>query len=137
MSPKLGEFVGLNKFGTESIDFSNSEAVKFLNRALLKLHYVVGFWEIPEGYLCPPIPGRADYMHYVADLLAESNSNQIPTGAKVKCLDIGTGASAIYPIIANSEYGWSFVGTDVDKISVESARHILKSNPNLKGDFDF
>ena len=41
-----------------------------LNRAILMHHYGVKSWDIPAGYLCPPIPGRADYIHSVADLLA-------------------------------------------------------------------
>ncbi|MFT5913598.1 MAG: 23S rRNA (adenine1618-N6)-methyltransferase [Flammeovirgaceae bacterium] len=137
VSPKLKQFVFVNKYGNESIDFASPEAVQALNQALLKLHYGVGFWEVPENYLCPPIPGRVDYIHYIADLLAEANSNQIPTGMKVRCLDIGVGASAIYPILGNSEYGWSFLGTDVDEISLEAAKKNMSNNPSLKGDFDF
>jgi 23S rRNA (adenine1618-N6)-methyltransferase len=129
--PELAAFVKPNEFGDESIDFFNPAAVKMLNKALLKHYYGINFWEIPKNYLCPPIPGRADYIHYVADLLG--NHGAIPKGTKIKCLDVGIGANCVYPIIGNNEYGWSFVGSDIDPLAIESARKIVDSNPNLKG----
>ena len=70
-----------------------------LNKALLKHYYDIGKWNIPDNYLCPPIPGRADYIHHIADLLGSKNNNKIPTGNKIICLDIGVGANCVYPII--------------------------------------
>lgn len=61
-SPDLTRFVKLNPYGDESIDFFIPEAVKMLNKSLLKQYYGIGNWDIPAGYLCPPIPGRADYI---------------------------------------------------------------------------
>jgi len=132
----LSKFVILNKYNNESIDFFNPEAVKLLNKSLLKCFYGIDYWDIPPNYLCPPIPGRADYIHYTADLLSECNKGKIPTGNKIKCLDVGVGANCVFPIIGNSEYGWSFVGSDIDKLSVESANTILKSNPGLIGNIE-
>jgi 23S rRNA (adenine1618-N6)-methyltransferase len=104
-----------------------------LNQALLKLYYKIKHWEIPEGYLCPPIPGRADYIHYLADLLANSNDGVIPTGDSVKALDIGTGANLIYPLIGNSVYGWNFAASDIDPLAIRSANDIIAANAQLKG----
>jgi 23S rRNA (adenine1618-N6)-methyltransferase len=126
--PELGEFAALNIYGDESIDFSNPNAVKILNKALLKHFYGIDFWEIPDNYLCPPIPGRADYIHYIADLLAEKNGGKIPTGKQINCLDIGVGANCVYPIIGNREYGWSFIGSDVDPVSIASANKIIEND---------
>lgn len=131
--PELAPFVSLNKFDDESIDFFNPEAVKVLNRALLMHFYGIVYWDIPKGYLCPPIPGRADYIHYMADLLGSKNNGNIPTGENIRCLDIGIGANSIYPIIGNSEYGWSFTGTDIDPAAIVSAQKIVELNPLLKG----
>jgi 23S rRNA (adenine1618-N6)-methyltransferase len=131
--PELSRFVIPNQFGTESIDFANPEAVRMLNKALLKQYYNISYWEIPANYLCPPIPGRADYIHHMADLLAQSNKGVVPTGAKIRVLDIGTGASCIYPIIGHATYGWHFTGADVDPVALKSARQIIASNPSLKG----
>ncbi|MDB5136407.1 MAG: rRNA ((1618)-N(6))-methyltransferase [Mucilaginibacter sp.] len=130
--PELKAFVSLNQYNVESINFSDPNAVKALNKALLKDFYGVDHWDIPEGYLCPPIPGRADYIHYVADLLSETNNGIIPTGKKMKILDIGTGANCIYPVIGSSVYDWQFVGTDIDPIAIRSAKDIVASNKHLK-----
>ncbi len=131
--PELSQFVKMNIYNDESIDFSDPYAVKMLNKALLKRYYDIDDWNIPENYLCPPIPGRADYIHHIADLLGSSNDGKIPTGDKIKCLDIGVGANCVYPIIGNKEYGWSFIGADTDTIAVESANKIIETNSFLKG----
>ena len=134
--PDLENFVKPNKYNDLSVDFSNPLAVKILNKALLKHFYKIENWDIPYGYLTPPIPGRADYIHYVADLLADSYKGIIPKGNKIRCLDIGVGANCIYPIIGNNEYGWSFVGSDIETVSIESAQKIIDANPSLKKNID-
>lgn len=131
--PPLSAFVEENIHGNESIDFAKPEAVKALNTALLLHHYALDFWDIPEGYLCPPIPGRADYIHHIADLLCGSNYGNTPEGAQVTCLDIGTGANLIYPLIGIHEYGWSFIGTDIDQTALDAAAVIIDRNKRLKG----
>ena len=128
----LTRYVKVNDYGDESIDFFNPRAVKALNKALLITHYEIKDWDIPRGYLCPPIPSRADYIHHMADLLAESNNNDIPKGAKIKGLDIGVGANCIYPIIAQTEYGWSFVGADIDSMAIINANNIAEANHPLR-----
>ncbi len=131
--PQLAQFVKVNVYNDESIDFSDPEAVKTLNQALLIHFYGIENWDIPQGYLCPPIPGRAEYIHRVADVLGSCNQGKIPTGSLVKCLDIGVGANCVYPIIGITEYGWSFTGSDIDPVSIESARKIVELNPILNG----
>jgi len=134
--PELKEFVRPNQYGDLSIDFSNQDGVKALNKALLKQHYGIDYWDIPKGFLCSPIPGRADYIHYAADLLSDSNDGEIPKGKEVKVLDIGVGANCVYPIIGNSEYGWSFIGSDISKVSLNSAKAIKENNTPLKDNLD-
>ncbi|MDB4539634.1 MAG: 23S rRNA (adenine(1618)-N(6))-methyltransferase RlmF [Saprospiraceae bacterium] len=129
---ELAPFVIKNDFGQESINFFEPEAVKMLNTALLKHFYGIDFWEIPPHYLCPPIPGRADYIHHIADLLSASNNGRIPTGEQVNCIDIGVGANCVYPIIGNKTYGWKFIGSDIDPKSAKVANKIIDSNPSLK-----
>ena len=127
-SPELAAFAITNPLGQTTIDFQNVLAVRMLNRALLKTYYNINFWDIPPNYLCPPIPGRVDYIHYLADLLAQSNNQEIPRGRNVKVLDIGTGASLVYPLIGQSEYGWHFTGVDIDPIAIKSAQQICQFN---------
>jgi len=127
-SPELAAFVALNEYGNESINFVDPAAVKALNRALLLHNYGIKNWDVPAQYLCPPIPGRADYLHYLADLLSESNGGNIPRGKSVRVLDIGVGANCIYPLIGHATYGWRFVGTEADEVALKNAQQILDAN---------
>jgi 23S rRNA (adenine1618-N6)-methyltransferase len=124
--PELAPHVLVNKFGDESIDFANPESVKLLNKAILKEFYKINWWDIPPNYLCPPIPGRADYLHNVADLLYGAR------GKSIVALDIGVGANCVYPLIGQYEYGWSFLGSDIDQEAITSAQSILDHNLELK-----
>jgi len=133
--PELSDYVFKNKWNKLSIDFFNAEAVKLLNKALLKQYYNIQYWDIPESYLTPPIPGRANYIHHIADLMRDTTSKanaKIPVGEHINILDIGTGANCIYPIIGRMEYGWSFVGSETDIIAIENARMIINSNKKLQ-----
>ena len=130
-TPELKPFIYINEHEIETIDFSNPLAVKTLNKALLKTYYRILDWDLPSDYLCPPIPGRADYIHHIADLLAEVNHNIIPTGNNIMGLDIGVGANCIYPILGNAEYDWSFVATDIDANALENCVSIIEKNPHL------
>lgn len=136
-SPNLAKFVKLNKYGNESIDFANPDAVKMLNKALLKHFYGIAHWDIPANYLCPAIPGRADYIHHMADFLGSCNNGNIPMGGKITCLDIGVGANCVYPMIGNREYAWKFIGSDIDPIAIESASKIIVANHFVKGEIEF
>lgn len=130
--PELTDFLKANPAGDNTIDFSDPKAVLCLNKALLAHFYQVKHWQIPDGYLCPPIPGRADYIHNLADLLAADNQGEVPRGKRIKALDIGAGANCIYPIIGNRSYGWQFVGSDIDPVAVKTAQATVLSNPFLK-----
>jgi 23S rRNA (adenine1618-N6)-methyltransferase len=102
--------------------------VRVFNRALLKAQYGIQHWDIPTDYLCPPIPGRADYIHVLADLLGEDNGGEIPRGAQVHALDIGVGANCIYPLLGHSDYRWRFTGSDIDSVALASAKAIVQAN---------
>ena len=123
-SAALKPYVKPNKFGDASIDFANPQAVKTLNQALLKRFYQVAVWDVPKKYLCPPIPGRADYLHYLADLLTDNQLNS----ESARVLDIGVGANVIYPLIGHHSYGWQFVGADIDAAALRNAQQILDAN---------
>jgi 23S rRNA (adenine1618-N6)-methyltransferase len=131
-SPGLGAFVAPNVHGDASIDYASPEAVKALNQALLADAYDLHTWDVPLGYLCPPIPGRSDYLHYLADLLSDGDDTAIPRGNSVAILDIGTGASCIYPLIGASEYGWRFVGSEIDPAAVKWARSLVADNGRVR-----
>jgi 23S rRNA (adenine1618-N6)-methyltransferase len=130
-NPELKEFIVLNKHGVDSIDFSNPKAVKVLNKALLHHYYGIKNWDFPDDNLCPPIPGRADYLHHIADVLTESNFGNLPVGNTITCLDVGVGANCIYPIIGVTEYDWNFIGSDIEPTSIASAQQIIDANASL------
>lgn len=123
-NPDLKEYVSLNKYNDLSIDFANAKAVLTLNKTLLQHYYKITYWDIPENYLCPPIPGRADYIHNIADLLGKR--------ANVKALDIGVGANCIYPIIGVSTYDWYFTVSDIDPTAIKNVENIVNSNDVLR-----
>ena len=127
--PDLKKHIKPNKYGEDSIQFSDPVAIKLLNKALLSNYYGIKNWDFPDTNLCPPIPGRADYIHYMADLLAHNND--------ITCLDIGVGANCIYPILGISEYQWNFIASDINADSITLAKEIIKSNPTLKGKVKF
>jgi 23S rRNA (adenine1618-N6)-methyltransferase len=129
--PPLHAHLVLSPAGEQTINFSNPTAVQALNAALLKRYYQINYWQLPPGYLCPPIPGRADYIHYAADLLA--GPDNVPEGKQISLLDIGCGANLIYPIVANRSYNWHCVGSDIDAVALKAAQLIIDSNPKLKG----
>ena len=122
--PQLKKYVRKNPRGEDTIDFSDTEGVILLNKALLKTFYNIDNWDIPKGFLVPPIPGRADYIHYIAELLEEKDN--------ITVLDIGTGANCIYPIIGSQSYGWNFIASDIDLKSIENAQNIIEKNDKLK-----
>ncbi|ENG8677157.1 23S rRNA (adenine(1618)-N(6))-methyltransferase RlmF [Enterobacter hormaechei] len=127
--PALQDFIVQTPAGEPSVNFADPLAVKTLNKALLAHFYGVTHWDIPEGFLCPPVPGRADYVHHLADLLADDNGGVVPKQATV--LDIGTGANLIYPLIGAHEYQWRFTGSETGAEAFASAQAIINANPGL------
>ena len=130
IEPELQPLLITKPDGNTSLDFTKPEAVRLLNKALLRRDYGLEFWDVPAGNLVPGVPGRLDYVHVIADLLAD-----LPGGAPkhVRGLDIGTGASVVYPILGVGEYGWRFVASDIDAAALRAAGAIVEFNRKLKG----
>ncbi|WP_026775109.1 23S rRNA (adenine(1618)-N(6))-methyltransferase RlmF [Polaribacter sp. Hel_I_88] len=120
VNPKLKPFVTINKYDSVTIDFSNPKAVKELNKALLFTFDAISTWDFPDANLCPPIPGRLDYIHHLNDLISSDST--------IKILDIGTGATCIYPLLGVAAYNWDFVATDIDLDSLDTAQDIIYDN---------
>ncbi|RRJ83763.1 23S rRNA (adenine(1618)-N(6))-methyltransferase RlmF [Aestuariirhabdus litorea] len=135
-SGELAAHLTRNPRGETTIDFSDADAVRCLNQALLAHYYGIQHWQLPPGYLCPPIPGRADLVHHAADLLARSCDGTPPTGRRIRVLDIGTGANCIYPLLANRSYGWRVTGSDIDPVSIAAAQAIVEANPLVRGNIE-
>ncbi|MFB9055637.1 23S rRNA (adenine(1618)-N(6))-methyltransferase RlmF [Mariniflexile ostreae] len=121
--PSLSAYVFENNYLKKTIDFADPKAVKALNTALIKKEYNIKYWDFSDVNLCPPIPGRVEYIHYIADLLKSSKIEE-----NISVLDIGTGASCIYPLLGHAVYHWSFVGTDINNGSLKQAQNIINKN---------
>jgi 23S rRNA (adenine1618-N6)-methyltransferase len=127
--PLAPHVVNCAKTNRPTIAFADHKAVLALNTALMVADYDLSpAWAalLPDEALVPPVPGRADYIHHIADLLAEGGV--VPSGQQVKGLDIGVGASCVYPLLGHASYGWSFIGSDVSAQSVNVAQHMVDSN---------
>ncbi|MHB0755858.1 23S rRNA (adenine(1618)-N(6))-methyltransferase RlmF [Polaribacter sp. M15] len=120
-NPSLKDFIITNKHNNVTIDFSNPKAVKELNKALLFSFDQISIWDFPNDNLCPPIPGRLDYIHHLSDLISSEEK-------QITILDIGTGATCIYPLLGVAAYNWSFVATDIDLDSLDTAQDIIDDN---------
>lgn len=125
--PNLASFIKSSRHGSDTIDFSDATGVFELNKAILKLHYGLEEWSIPEGYLCPPIPGRVDYIHHLEDLIGKKTANG---------LDIGTGANCIYPLLGATVYKWKMTGADIDPNAIARAQANVAANPKLSDYID-
>ncbi|WVZ21767.1 hypothetical protein V8G54_000311 [Vigna mungo] len=114
-----------------TIDWTDFNATRELTRILLHHRHTLTWW-IPDGQLCPTVPNRSNYIHWLEHLLS---SNIIPgtisSDSKVRGFDIGTGASCIYPLLGASLHGWSFVGSDVTDVAIEWAEKNVSSNPHI------
>ena len=118
----MGPFITTTKGKLPTIDFANPKAVFALNKALLLTHYKIVDWDIPEGYLCPPIPSRVDYLHHINDVLEKK---------EVTGFDLGTGANCIYTLLGAAVYGWRILGVDSDITAVTHAKKNVALNPHL------
>lgn len=118
----LKDFVFTNEYNTQTIKFADKHAVKALNTALLKAYYNID-WRIPDSNLCPPIPGRLDYLLYVSDLVQKEN---------LKLLDIGTGANLIYPILGTCHFNWQCTASEVDRDSLKNTTLLIQNNEALQ-----
>ncbi|XP_050440218.1 U6 small nuclear RNA (adenine-(43)-N(6))-methyltransferase [Adelges cooleyi] len=122
--PEFRKYATTSLDGKIVFDFKNQDGLRVLTRILLKKDFDLDV-DLPVGKLIPTVPLRLNYILWIEDLLNLNNSNSSNT----KGIDIGTGASCIYPLLAAKKFGWSMVGTDINKESVESAsKNILKNN---------
>lgn len=121
--PALETHVISSPTGEKTIDFSDALAVLEFNRALLDLHYNIKNLKMPDHALAPAVPGRADYIHHLSDLIGKGDK---------KGLDIGCGASAIYCLLGNAIYNYEMVGVDVDDLSIEYAKKNTSKNDRIE-----
>ncbi|KAK6507467.1 hypothetical protein TWF481_005899 [Arthrobotrys musiformis] len=124
------EYPGLAKClkGTSSIDFHDPESIRQLAKALLKKEFKLEV-DLPEDRLCPGVPNRLNYILWLSDLLLDTHEERSPGPPKVTGIDIGTGASAIYPLLGCSHFPtWHFLATEIDPKSLSHAATNISQN---------
>ncbi|CAD5227812.1 unnamed protein product [Bursaphelenchus okinawaensis] len=120
--PEFRKLCKLSTTGNVSGDFGNEQFVKLLSEILLKKDFELDV-EFMSGSLIPRIPQRLNYLLLIDDILRANGITENVTG-----LDIGTGASCIYPLIGAKLLRYRFIATDVDEKSVEWACQQTKKN---------
>jgi len=110
-----------------TIDFHDISAQRCLTQALLHRDFGLDL-TVPDDRLCPPVPNRLNYILWIEDIM-----NYISTdnrqGTTLMGLDIGTGASAIYPLLGcKLKQLWQYIATDIDAHSLEYAQANIKLN---------
>ncbi|KAK5135662.1 hypothetical protein LTR08_004963 [Meristemomyces frigidus] len=117
------------------IDFQNPKVVQQLTKSLLKCDFGVSI-QLPDDRLCPPVPVRWNYVHWIQELLdttSDTYSDRYDPEREVIGLDIGVGASCIYPLLAcSSRSSWRMAGTDIDQHSLSYARKNVDANGTSK-----
>ncbi|EFC46463.1 predicted protein, partial [Naegleria gruberi] len=108
------------------VDWSNAESMVNLTKVLLKDDYQLE-WNLPLNHLCPPVTNRVNYIHWINDLLEIGGNTQLDS-QKIVGIDVGTGASCIYPLLGLRIYGWKFIASDICEESLEFAKKNVEMN---------
>ncbi|KAJ8342208.1 hypothetical protein SKAU_G00321360 [Synaphobranchus kaupii] len=120
--PEFQQHVHTNLTGRVGLNFKDPEAVRALTCTLLKEDFGLSI-EIPLERLIPTVPLRLNYIHWVEDLIGAAGDAATRRG-----IDIGTGASCIYPLLGATMNGWFFLATEVDDICFNFAKKNVEHN---------
>ncbi|XP_026154433.1 RNA N(6)-adenosine-methyltransferase mettl16 [Mastacembelus armatus] len=118
--PDFQQHVHTSLSGRPVVNFKEPEAVRALTCTLLKEDFGLTI-EIPLERLIPTVPLRLNYIHWVEDLI---NGPKQPR----RGIDIGTGASCIYPLLGATMNSWYFLATEVDDICFNYATKNVEQN---------
>ncbi|XP_041653451.1 RNA N6-adenosine-methyltransferase mettl16 [Cheilinus undulatus] len=118
--PDFQQHVHTSLAGRPIVNFKEPEAVRALTCTLLKEDFGLTI-QIPLERLIPTVPLRLNYIHWVEDL---TDGQKQPR----RGIDIGTGASCIYPLLGATMNGWYFLATEVDDICFDYATKNVEQN---------
>ncbi|KAG2493072.1 hypothetical protein HYH03_008735 [Edaphochlamys debaryana] len=124
---ELRPYVTTDAAGRGHLDTTSWEATRALTACLLRHDFGVAWW-LPPGQLVPPVTNRANYLHWINDLLALSDPGD---GGPIRGMDVGCGANFIYCLLGAVLYGWSMVGVDVTKVAVKCCHKLIRENAKL------
>ena len=151
-----GELGAKQPSSSSSSSFSTHVDAAFnlaLTRAILRRNFDLSLPSMPEGHLCPPVPNRLNYVLWLNSLLEQSSDGgyfeQQPAALLTPSaspahrrigIDIGCGASCIYPLLLTTNrfnpdvsFGgvnnsWTFFATDIDERSLKLATINVEDN---------
>uniref|UniRef100_A0A7N9D4J7 U6 small nuclear RNA (adenine-(43)-N(6))-methyltransferase n=1 Tax=Macaca fascicularis TaxID=9541 RepID=A0A7N9D4J7_MACFA len=127
LASKYSDFkqhVQINLNGRVSLNFKDPEAVRALTCTLLREDFGLSI-DIPLERLIPTVPLRLNYIHWVEDLIGHQDSDK---STLRRGIDIGTGASCIYPLLGATLNGWYFLATEVDDMCFNYAKKNVEQN---------
>ncbi|TDH73359.1 hypothetical protein CCR75_007113 [Bremia lactucae] len=111
-----------------SLAWNDPFAVRELTKTLL-LHDFGLQWNIPINRLCPPLPNRLNYIHWIEDLLREQQKpDQKSCATVISGIDVGTGASCVYALLGATLNKWRFIATEINFESYECAKENVAKN---------
>lgn len=109
-----------------------------LTKALLRVHWGISLSDLPSHHLCPPVPNRYFLIHWLREsLLPCLTSSSHFTHCRAQSytgLDIGTGATCIYPLLfiasspSHERSKWKIWASDVDEEAIALANANVRSN---------
>lgn len=119
--PEFRRHASQETSGKVTINFKEPDALRALSTALLKEDFGLDV-NIPADRLVPTIPLRLNYIHWIEDILKTTWND------KIRGIDVGTGASCIYPLLGARMNGWKFLASEQDEKSTISARKNVEQN---------
>ena len=122
--PELKKYIKKHdeKIEEFSFDWSNNDLSLLMTKSILNYYFNIKYYDIPKGFLIPPVPSRLNYLNLINELIKDIKKENIIG------VDIGTGANIIYPILGNSIYNWKFICSEINNESYNNAKLILQKN---------
>ncbi|KAG2448442.1 hypothetical protein HYH02_006334 [Chlamydomonas schloesseri] len=132
---ELRPYVTVDANGRAHLETTSWAATRALTACLLRADFGLSWW-LPEGQLVPPVTNRANYLHWINDLLDLSAPQEEYGGTAgellpLRGLDIGCGANFIYCLLGAALYGWHMTGVDVTATAVRCCGKLIADNPQL------
>ena len=121
--PEFRKVVTQDISGKIHLDFNDPLALRILTTTLFKKDFQLEV-ALPEKSLVPTLPSRMNYLLWVGDLL-----ELVPDlSDNVIGIDIGTGASTVYPLLAAKHFGWKMTATESNHSNYAAALSNVSKN---------
>jgi 23S rRNA A1618 N6-methylase RlmF len=102
----------------------SQEFTMALTRALLKTYLDLQLPYLETNHLCPPVPNRFFYLHWIhSELLPQLGPRNPLFG-----MDVGSGATAIYSLLAAKFFNCHMFTTEIDPAAASMALQNVQAN---------